>query len=749
MDASVVQNNMDLLWILIATAMVLFMQGGFTALESGVTRQKNTINVAAKNMVDFVAAVLTFFIVGYALMFGATAAGWVGTSGFALSGLTEPSDYAFWVFQAAFVGTAATIVSGAVAERCRFSAYIIVSVAVSALIYPVSGHWIWADGGWLANRDFVDFAGSTVVHSLGAWVGLAGAIVLGPRIGRFNDDGSANEIPGHSLVLAVIGVLVLWFGWFGFNGGSELAANDAIPLIVTNTMLSAAAGGAVCFLVSFVRHPVINVERLINGVIGGLVAVTAGAAVLEPWSAVAIGGIGGVVTYGADWLLLKMRVDDPVRVVPAHGFAGAWGTIGLALFAPLESLPRDSMLSQLGVQALGVGSVAVWGLGCGLVLFLLLRAMGFLRVSPEGEEQGLNVYEHGATSSLLDAATALRSLSHATSGGEANLALRIPSERNSEAGELADITNALLGSLDETVIGLRDKAGRAKQAAESMEEMSATIAQQISAQGGETAAIAASASQTVTSVEQVSAAAAETARTSETMKAAAVSGYDEIEASEGELHALGELLGASAEEVLALEEDATSIGEVLKTIHSVAEQTNLLALNAAVEAARAGNSGRGFAVVADKVRELARQTEEATDDIGGVVGRVQERIHRSAEVTRRSQEQMGTTERRLADARASFGEVRDAVAGLVDQATQVASATEEQAAALASMRERLNSVDALGSETRASADRGRDLAGELLESLSVISTTLAGFTTSDTEHPGQDTHRGAAVRECA
>ena len=737
MSASDVQGNMNLLWILIATAMVLLMQGGFTALESGVTRQKNTINVAAKNMVDFVAAVLTFFLVGYALMFGSSASGWVGTDGFALTDLSKPSDYAFWAFQAAFVGTAATIVSGAVAERCRFSAYILISIAVSAFIYPVSGHWIWADGGWLSEMGFVDFAGSTVVHSLGAWIGLAGALVLGPRLGRFNEDGSANEIPGHSLVLAVIGVLVLWFGWFGFNGGSELAANDAVPLIIVNTMLSAAAGGATCFLISFLRHPVVNVERLINGVIGGLVAVTAGAALLEPWSAVSIGVLGGFVTYASDWALLELRVDDPVRVVPAHGFSGAAGTIALAVLAPTDALPTGSVLSQLWVQVAGVTAVAIWGLGCGLLLFMGLRGLGVLRVSAEGEQQGLNVHEHGTKSTLLDAAQALQSVSRATSGGQANLSLRIPAEPNSEAGEIADITNKLLGSLDDTVSGLREKATSARAAAESMDAMSATIADEVSTQSEEMTTIARSISETATSVEEVSASASQTATTSDIIYQSSLSGYDNIEASINELATLAERLGTCSDEVSSLEQDAADIEAVLSLIRNIAGQTNLLALNASIEAARAGEAGSGFAVVAEKVRQLAQESEQATGNIEEVVSRVQGRIQSAADATRESRQQMEQTEHRLGTARNAFASVRGSVEEMAQQTAQVATAAEQQAVTLASIRERVAASEELGTDIHANAEQGRALASELLESLQVINVSLAGFSTSSPSLEGQ------------
>lgn len=731
MSAELVQSNMDLLWVLIATAMVLLMQGGFTALESGATRQKNTINVATKNMVDFIAAVLTFFVVGYALMFGESAGGWIGTTGFALKDLSEPSDYAFWVFQAAFVGTAATIVSGAVAERCKFSAYIIISIAISAVIYPISGHWIWGDGGWLAELGFVDFAGSTVVHSLGAWVGLAGALVLGPRLGRFNDDGTANDIPGHSLVLGVIGVLILWFGWFGFNGGSELAANDAVPGIILNTMLAAAAGGAICFLITSTLNPIVSVEKLINGVIGGLVAVTAGAGVLEPWSAVIIGAVGGAVTYGADWLLIKWRIDDPVRVVPAHGFAGAAGTLGLAVLAPIDALPAETAMAQLGIQAMGVGAVAIWGFGLGLILFLTLRLLGNLRVSPEGEQMGLNVYEHGASSSLLDAAIALRSLSKATDGGKANLGIRIPVEPNSEAGEIADITNHLLGSLDKTVTDLRHKTNSATLAAKVMADLNTAIAHQMEAQSHQLAEMSNAIIETSASVNLVSQNTAETAAASEQIKDTANQGYLQITSSQSELAELSTSIDRSKKEIDALEDDAKNIGQVLKVIRDMAEQTNLLALNAAIEAARAGESGRGFAVVAEKVRELANKSQSATVDIDEVILRVQQRIGLSAEIALHSQQQMLATESRLTTTGESLPSVLAAAEQLAFKAMDVASQTEEQAAVLSTLRDQVVSIDQNSQSICSDTRRSDTQANDLRTAIYSMEQSLMGFTTTE------------------
>ena len=451
------QESLNLLWVVIAAGMVLFMQAGFTAVESGKTRAKNTINVAMKNMMDFVVSVMAFWALGFGLMFGASAAGWLGTSGFFLTGELQPKDYAMFVFQAVFAATAATIISGAVAERMRFVAYAIVSLVTVALIYPVSGHWIWG-GGWLAEMGMVDFAGSTVVHSLGAWIGLAGIVMLGPRLGRFNKDGSANHLQGHNLVLAVMGVLILWFGWFGFNGGSLLEVSNDLALVVLNTLLAPAFAAGIVLVSSLVFFGRLMVEKLLTAVIAGLVAVTAGANMLTPSGAIWIGIGAGAIVCLFEYLMAKWRLDDPVNVVASHGVAGVWGTLAMAFFVPSELLPAGSMLAQLGVQLIGVLAVFAWGFGLGLLLFWVLKQMNVLRVPPEGEEMGLNRYEHGASSGVYDVMAAMREM--AKSG---RFDQKLAVEPGTDEGLLATAFNELTGSVNQSISELNRVLGAVAQ----------------------------------------------------------------------------------------------------------------------------------------------------------------------------------------------------------------------------------------------------------------------------------------------
>jgi Amt family ammonium transporter len=403
-------RGLNTLWILITASLVFWMQAGFAFVEAGLTRAKNTTNILFKNLIDFVFATLAFWAFGYAFMYGSTAAGWIGTTGFftdaTLGDVVGVPVLAFWFFQLVFAGTAATIVSGAMAERTKFSSYLIYSFFISAIIYPIAGHWIWG-GGWLwtlpFGAGFRDFAGSTVVHSIGGWLALIGAITLGPRIGRFARDGKPNAIPGHSISLTVLGVFILWLGWFGFNPGSQLAIHggnaDAVSLVAVNTNLAAAAGGLVAMIVAWLfvtKKP--DLPTTLNGVLAGLVAITAPCAYVTPAYSLLIGAIGGViVVYGAI-LLEKLKIDDPVSAVPVHLMNGVWGTLSIGIFATENGVTGlvAGNTSQILAQLIGVGAVGVWCLVTGSLLFGAIKVATGLRVSREEEMKGLDIEEHGS-----------------------------------------------------------------------------------------------------------------------------------------------------------------------------------------------------------------------------------------------------------------------------------------------------------------------------------------------------------------
>lgn len=400
--------GIDTLWVMIAAFMVFIMQAGFGMLEAGLIRTKSTCNILMNNFLDFCMASMGFFIFGYAIMFG-TGNAFMGLKGWFLidaqSGGHLPL-YAEWLFHAVFCGAAATIVAGGIAERMKFKAYLMYSFLISATVYPIVGHWIWG-GGWLAKLGFGDFAGSTVVHAVGGSAALIGTIILGPRIGKYNADGSANAIEGHSMALASLGTLILWFAWFGFNPGSTLSVGDGsqIAHVAVTTNLAAAAGALSAMFFAWRKFGKPDLTMTMNGALAGLVAITAPCAFVYPIEAIIIGAIGGIIVVLGTIFLDKIHVDDPVGAVPVHAMNGIWGTIALGIFGHKAlGLARDGLLhgggfTQLGVQVLGVSTVVVFVISVMFVIFKIIGVLvGGLRVSREEELKGLDLTQHGMES---------------------------------------------------------------------------------------------------------------------------------------------------------------------------------------------------------------------------------------------------------------------------------------------------------------------------------------------------------------
>ena len=395
--------SIDALWVLIAAALVFLMQAGFKSLEVGMVRRHQVAAVAMKNMVDWTVGSIIFFIVGFGLMFGHSLEGFLGTDLFLPSNWnaegSHPLGPVFFMFQLAFVGTAITIVSGSMSERTGFIPYLTASVIIALVIYPVFGHWVWGNlffednAAWLADLGFIDFAGATVVHSVGAWVSLAGLKLLGPRLGRYDHAGNLREFEPNSIPMAVMGVFILWFGWWGFNGGSTLAFGTDVGVIILNTNLAGAAAALVAYLHSFVFQNKANIyEKMLGGALGVVVAITASPHIQTPLTSLAIGSIAGVShNLSFDMLTKKWKIDDAVGAIPVHGFCGIFGTLAVALFAPAETLP-NGRLTQFGVQLIGVVTCFIWAGGIGYAMFYLLKKTVGLRVSPDEERKGIMLY---------------------------------------------------------------------------------------------------------------------------------------------------------------------------------------------------------------------------------------------------------------------------------------------------------------------------------------------------------------------
>ncbi len=410
-----VAKGVDFSWTLIAAFLVFFMQAGFAFLGAGLIRSKSTVNYMTKSFLDFAIAALSFWAFGFALMWGGSQAASgltdgnaiIGYSGFFLAGEANADDTALnWIFQMVFAGTAATIIAGAIAERTRINAYLAYSFIVGAIIYPIYGHWVWG-GGWLSNLDIgqgaVDFAGSGVVHAVGGVVALAAAIVVGPRIGKFNEDGSANEIKGHNMPYVVIGTFILFFGWFGFNAGSTLSGTDPrIATIATNTLLAGAAGSVVALYLQMARNGKADLPMACNGALAGLVGITAPCAFVAPWAAVVIGAIAAPVMMASVSLIERvLKVDDPVGAISVHGTTGLWGLLAVGIFADGSYGDVSGLIAgnveQILAQLISMVVVVAWAFVTGFVLFWVIDKTIGLRASEKEELEGLDSEEHGVS----------------------------------------------------------------------------------------------------------------------------------------------------------------------------------------------------------------------------------------------------------------------------------------------------------------------------------------------------------------
>ncbi len=408
--------SLDTVWMLLAAILVFWMQPGFALCEAGFTRSKNTANILFKNFVDFMLGSVLFFFVGFGFMFGSDGAGFIGAPNWGDLSFykTDLPVEGFLMFETVFCATSATIVSGAMAERTKFSMYIVYSFFISLIIYPVEGHWTWG-GGWLCNdaaesfmmttfgHVFHDFAGSAIVHSVGGVLALIGAIALGPRRGKYDANGKSRAIPGHSLILAALGVFILWMGWFGFNPGSQLAATGevnriAISHVFLTTNLAAACGGIATMFITWMKYGKPSFSLTLNGVLAGLVGITAGCDAVDAWGAIIIGLVCGIVlVYAIEFIDRKLHIDDPVGASSVHGVCGILGTLMTGLFSVSEGLFYGHGWGFLGAEAFGILMIDLWAAVTGVILFYSIKKIHGLRVSARIEDEGLDIYEHGET----------------------------------------------------------------------------------------------------------------------------------------------------------------------------------------------------------------------------------------------------------------------------------------------------------------------------------------------------------------
>jgi Amt family ammonium transporter len=448
---------MDYSWLLTSAFLVFVMQAGFLCLESGKIRSKNSINVAAKNISDFIIAVIVYWAIGFAIMFGESFYGFFGTSEFFFGDKQTPFQISFFIFQMMFCGTAATILSGAVAERMTFQGYMYATLILAAVIYPIAGHWVWSsiyienNVGWLESLGFIDFAGATVVHSVGGSVALAVVLIIGPRLGRFD---SKKKFPqGSNLPISVLGVLLIWLGWFGFNGGSTLVLNEQVPIIILNTCIAAAFGGVLASIIHYYYHKFVDVSYILNGVISGLVAITACCHSVSPQAAMLIGIVAGVIMYYGTLAMERLKVDDALGVIPTHLLAGVWGTIAVALFSDLSILDTGlTRIEQLNIQLLGVASIFIFSFTISYAFFKLINKLVPLRVSTKNETLGMNISEHRASTELIDLLDSMR-----LQQNKGEFTVPVPVEPFTEVGQIAKQYNRVIKRVN-SEINQRDDA---------------------------------------------------------------------------------------------------------------------------------------------------------------------------------------------------------------------------------------------------------------------------------------------------
>ncbi len=682
-EIAALKTSLNHVWVITAAALVLLMQCGFLMLEAGMVRSKNTINVAQKNVIDFFVSAFCFALFGFMLMFGPSIGGLFGMPGpiWSYEGLDDWGQ-TYFVFQVAFAGTAATIVSGAVAERMSYSAYIVLAALVGLLIYPVFGHWAWGAGlvtenkPWLAAKGFIDFAGSTVVHSVGAWIALAGIIMLGPRIGRFNAQGKPMPLHGHSHVLSASGAMLLLVGWIGFNAGSTVAASTSIGKIAANTLLAAAAGGIIAVLIGRFRDGCYQTNRLINGLLAGLVGITAGCDAVGLKGAVAIGLCCGVaVVFVEDFVLNQLKLDDVAGVMGVHGVAGVIGTLLVPFFALPGKLGDLTVMGSFLVQLQGVAAAFCWAFGMGLAAFWVMKKTIGIRLSAEDELRGLNVAEHGAQIGT----GALQEELYRITQVDRDLTRRLDAGSGDEAGEIAKIINPFLDEFHRLQAQIARDAGRIAQASGSLKGLSERFRGDSEMLDRETAEVGRS-TQDLQGRSRQSAGQAEDLRDDAGRVAEAALGMSEtihelarqITALSGSVldvgasarrgrevsHSASELVGRSEQQMSSLVVASDQINAIADLIDDIASKTNLLALNATIEAARAGDAGRGFAIVASEVKALALQTQRATMEVKSRVGALRS----------------GT-----AEASQSFEALRNVLADIGGIITAIADASESQA----------------------------------------------------------------------
>ncbi|WP_163336448.1 ammonium transporter [Desulfopila sp. IMCC35008] len=734
MEISELQANVNFIWVIMCAALVFFMQAGFMCLEAGLAAAKHSINVAIKNLADFVLAVALYWMFGFGLMFGESAGGFIGWSDFLIS-VEDPWKLAFFVFQSVFVGTAATIDSGAIAGRAKFKTYLIISALISGFIYPVFGHWAWGglfhdQTGWLEAMGFKDFAGSTVVHSVGGWMALVGVIIVGPRIGKFTKDGKPRKLPPHSMTMAVLGAFILCFGWFGFNCGSTLEASKDIAVIAMNTTLAACFGCIASSTISWLNSPLKRpeVEMVTNGLLAGLVGITAGCAYVNTVGAMLIGlGAGFIVYLAIEFMEKVLKLDDVVGAVAVHGVCGAWGTIALGFFILPEYLDGMTRFQQIYIQALGVVVCFIWTFGVGFFLMKLIDSTtGGMRVSREHELMGLNLAEHGFKMAHLDAIETMQDIART-----GDLTKRVEIEIGTDMEEVAETFNGMLdeiedivavtqniakGDLSKTVKPKSDKdvlglsvnsmVGSLRDFVGHVESVSGNLNKSMQELNESSEELNSSNDELNQSFSKVIESVSQTMDVTSLMNIHAESGVETVNVSTNDLNEISNSLNQMTKDIKTLGSSSKEISTFVERIQEIASQTNLLALNATIEAARAGQHGKGFAVVADEVKSLSKSSSAAAQEIDQLVENIAQNMDiavRGAEESEKSSKQI--TQKTIDELNLSFENISNTVAEMVTMMERIQEATQNQKHASETVAKSVGRIGKVGSHLRKNAQQ--------------------------------------------